>query len=353
MKQTTEGKATINIDVDDKISKKLSVFYNPVMKHNRDISIIILNCIPDQELQIADPLAGSGVRAIRLLMELDPGKIKNISVNDYDENFIKTMQDNLKLNNIEDNGTINVENKDANIFLLESSGFDYIDIDPFGTPNPFLDAAVRRVARNSILAVTATDTSALCGAYPKACKRKYWAEPLNNHLMHEFGLRILIRKCQLVAAQYEKALMPIFSYSKDHYMRVFLRVQKTKTESDEVLRQHRSMFDAGPIWAGQLWDADLAQKMHEYAIKNKEKYGFDDKLLSFLNTIRQESKISKPFFHDIHELNKQKKLPLIKSDVAIETLQKKGINASRTIFNQYGIKTEIDEKEFIRLLDAK
>ncbi|MCU0373510.1 MAG: ATP-binding protein, partial [Ignavibacteria bacterium] len=42
-------------------------------------------------------------------------------------------------------------------------GFDYIDIDPFGSPCPFLDAAIKRLSRGGILAVTATDTSALAG----------------------------------------------------------------------------------------------------------------------------------------------------------------------------------------------
>ena len=37
--------------------------------------------------------------------------------------------------------------------------FDYIDIDPFGSPNPFLAAAIGRITRNGIVAVTATDTA--------------------------------------------------------------------------------------------------------------------------------------------------------------------------------------------------
>ena len=101
-----------------------------------------------------------------------------------------------------------VQDKDANMFILESSGFDYIDIDPFGSPNFLLDSSVKRISRGGILAVTATDTSALAGSYPDACRRKYWAEPLRSEMMHEAGLRILIRKGQLIGAQFEKALTP-------------------------------------------------------------------------------------------------------------------------------------------------
>ena len=46
--------------------------------------------------------------------------------------------------------------------------------------------------------------------------------------MHETGIRILIRKIQLIGAQYNKALTPIFSYSKEHYFRVFLKCEKGK-----------------------------------------------------------------------------------------------------------------------------
>ena len=86
-----------------------------------------------------------------------------------------------------------------------------------------LDSAIKRISRNGILAVTNTDTAALTGTYPKACIRKYWSMPKRDYMMHETGLRILIRKVQLVGMQYEKALYPIFSYFKDHYFRIFFQ----------------------------------------------------------------------------------------------------------------------------------
>ena len=64
--------------------------------------------------------------------------------------------------------------------------------------------------------------------------------------MHETGLRILIRKIQLVAAQYDKALTPIFSYSKEHYMRAFLKNEKGKHKVDKILKLHGFFKDAGP-----------------------------------------------------------------------------------------------------------
>ncbi|GAG35537.1 unnamed protein product, partial [marine sediment metagenome] len=227
-KQIAEGKALIFAPKEKKVSKKLPVFYNPAMKLNRDISVLLLNSIKNKDMQIALPLAGTGVRGARFLLELNKNKIKNISMNDYNGKASKIIEQNLKLNKIKKTKKISITKKDANLFLLESSGFDYIDIDPFGTPNYFLDSAVKRLAREGILAVTATDTSALAGSFPAACKRKYWAVPIREELKHEIGLRILIRKVQLIGAQFDKALTPIFSYAEQHYMRAFFYCEKGK-----------------------------------------------------------------------------------------------------------------------------
>lgn len=333
----TEGKAKIKA-YKGKISKKLPVFYNPIMELNRTISVVLLNSINKKNLQIALPLAASGIRGIRFLKELKKGKIKCIDMNDYSSQAVKLIKDNLKLNKIKSK-KVKVHNKDANIFLLESSGFDHIDIDPFGTPNPFLDATVVRIARNGILAVTTTDTSALAGTYPKACKRKYFAVPLKNELKHEIGLRILIRKVQLIGAQYEKALIPIFSYSKEHYMRVFFRCEKGKKKVDEILKKHDYYEKAGPMWLGRLWDKKLAEKMYK-----QEK-------TDFLKTIKDESKIDIVGFYNIHQLCKRYKIKQIpKFENLIRKIKKNGYKVRRTHFSKEGLRSDIPLDKILRIM---
>jgi len=342
MQLIQEGKAKIRIKPEKIVSKDMPVFYNPIMKFNRDMAILLLKSINQTKLKIALPLAASGIRGFRFLLELPKNKIEEIHFNDYNPNFKKTIQNNLILNKIKGN-KIKIHNTEANLFFLQSTGFNYIDIDPFGTPNPFLESSIKRLNREGILAVTATDTSALCGTYPKACKRKYWAIPLRNELMHEIGLRILIRKIQLVAAQYEKALTPIFSYSKDHYMRVFLKSEKRKSKVDEILKQHKYFENSGPIWTGSLWDPNLVNEM----VKNNnvtENY-------KILKIIQGESKINTVGFYDIHKLvkrNKLKKIPK-KADL-IKLIKKLGYRASETHFNPEAIKSDIPFKKLLTLL---
>jgi len=336
-----EGKAKINIESSGKISKEMDVFYNPVMKLNRDISVLLLNSIHENDLNIADPLAGSGIRSIRFLLELKKNKIKTISVNDYSKDAVESIKNNIKLNKI--NKKIIVMNEDANLFLLNSKGFDYIDIDPFGTPNPFLDSAIKRISRNGILSVTATDTAALAGTYENACKRKYWAKPAHNELMHEIGLRILIRKIQLIGTQYDKALIPIFSYSKDHYMRVFLRCEKAKKSVDEVVKKHDFHNGFGPMWLGKLWDEKLTDKMEKFNdIKENEK---------FLKIIKEESKVDVVGFYDISKIcekNKIKNMP--RKLELISKIKKKGYKAVETHFNGNGIRSGISLKELLKII---
>src|SRR3989344_340217 len=167
MATITEGKASIYLKKTDKISKEMPIFYNPVMKLNRDMSILVLNSLNKTDMRLALPLAASGIRGLRFLLELPPSKVKELHLNDYDTDFINNIKKNMKLNKIHSRKVF-LHNTDANLFLLNEKGFDYIDIDPFGTPNPFLDSAVKRISRNGILAITATDTSALCGTYPLA-----------------------------------------------------------------------------------------------------------------------------------------------------------------------------------------
>ena len=367
----TESSVKIDLKAwENKITKKLEVFYNPVMKFNRDCSILILNAYGKKDLQIGMPLSGSGIRGIRFLKELKKGKIKEINFNDYKEDFEKVLEKNLKLNNISKKDCkINIHNKEANSFLHESSGFDYIDVDPFGSPNPFLDFSARRISREGILAVTATDTSALAGTYPKACARKYWSVPLRNYLMHELGLRILIRKVQLIGAQHDKALIPVFCYAKDHYYRIFFRNEKGKKKVDEILKLHKyflldkelgfevSKFNslegkeyAGPLWTGKLFDKKLVSKIKKEDYKkvigsgNKEDVKFFEMLVA-------ESKVDVVGLYDVHELVKKHKIKNnFKFIDLINALKKKKYKVVRTHFSKYGIKSDVGLKELLGIM---
>lgn len=353
-----EGSIKLKIPKAEKISKEMGVFYNPAMSLNRDISVLLLNSVNKNNLQIADPLAATGVRSIRFLKELNKNKIKNISINDHNKDAVDLIKQNMALNKIpyKNNSKITIQNQDANLFLLNSNGFDYVDIDPFGNPNYFLDSASKRLSRDGILAVTATDTSALCGTFPKACLRKYWAMPKRDAIMHETGLRILIRKIQLIAAQYDKALVPIFSYSKEHYMRVFLKNEKGKNKVDGILNLHGCFNEAGPMWLGDLWDKKLANSIYlnmmlnnVFNVLNKNK-----ELANFLSIVKEESKINCVGFYDLHDISEKIKIKYLqKKEVIINKIKQSGYKSSNTHFKGEGVRSDIPYSKFVSLLKNK
>jgi tRNA (guanine26-N2/guanine27-N2)-dimethyltransferase len=225
-----------------------------------------------------------------------------------------------------------VYNKEANVFLLSQQGFDYIDLDPFGSSNLFLNNAIAKLSRNGILAITATDISALVGTHPLACLRKYWAIPLKKN--KEIGLRILIRKVQLIGSQFDRALTPIFSHASDHYMRVFFKNEKGKTKVDNILQQHKMFSNAGPLWTGSLWDKDLLKRLPDHPL---------------ISIIRQEAKINIISNVDVHKLCKKLKKQVPKTERLLKEIRKTN-KASLTHVNPYALKTDMKEDQLKKII---
>jgi tRNA (guanine26-N2/guanine27-N2)-dimethyltransferase len=174
-----EGKVKLNIDnIPKTVHAGMEIFINPEMKTNRDVSISLLKYFLEQRKNpiIALPLAGSGIRALRILHELNITK-QQVYTNDSNKSAVKFMKS---------QDLIKVTNHDARIFMLQKK-YDYIDIDPFGSPVPFADIAVQQVKHKGILAITATDTAPLSGTYPVTCKRRYAANPHRGSIGHETG----------------------------------------------------------------------------------------------------------------------------------------------------------------------
>jgi len=364
MDMITEGKAKIAVPRAVKVSADMPVFYNPVMKSNRDLTVLLMKAAMKEygikKWRVADPMAATGIRGIRMIKEIGSSKIELLEMNDYSADAVALIKKNLLLNGIKTGKKVVVTNTEANKFLIESQGFNYIDIDPFGYPGTFLDAAMKRISRNGILAVTATDTSALAGSAPDACMRKYWAAPLRNGFMHETGVRIMVRLVQLLGAMHGKAMTPIFSYYKEHYIRAFFLAKSGAHRADEILMQHKEiiycgscgnkgifansidcrncgkkMAKAGPLWTGRLFDEQLARRMTTAA---------DGKIKDFLGIITKEAAVEGKCgvgFYTTEELSQKYKLGVQpKTAGLIEQLRKKGYDTSPTHCTNTGVKTD-------------
>lgn len=376
IKTVEEGLTKIQFPEFDKISSDAPVFYNPHMELNRDISILALQTFQKQEdrnINICDLFGGSGIRGVRYKNEIDG--VGQVFINDISETANEYERHNVELNNLED---IEIFQHDASMFLRMHRGeFDVIDIDPFGTPSPFLDSAGYCSRRNSLLCVTATDTSALCGTYKEPCIRKYNAKPYKSEYCHETGIRILAGFVALTLAKYSKSIEVKLSHSTEHYMRLYIEVKKGSKKSDECLKnigyishcKHclyreenkglatstpnicpecgEKLIQAGPLWLGEIQNEEFISKM--IAESENKKLNTKEDVLKLLESCRIEAK-SPATFYDVHKICKILKISAPKLDLVFGNLEKEGFEAVKTHFNPLGIKTNAPLKKIKEII---
>ncbi len=213
-------------------SRLLPVFYNPRMELNRDLSIVVLNAYvknKTRDITIVEPLTGTGIRGIRYAIEV-PG-IKRVIIGDQNPTSIELAKNNILLNKVSEKVILKL--MDANLHLSNLTAvkepIDVIDLDPFGTPAPFLDSAARVISkRNGLLCITATDMPNLVGINKYTCLRKYGVVPLKTWYAHETALRILIAASILAITRHGHGAKPMLTHGTDHYIRIYITIQRGK-----------------------------------------------------------------------------------------------------------------------------
>lgn len=354
----------------------------PVNMLNRDISVVAMQVFQknsNRKLIICEPLSGCGVRGIRYAKEIEG--VKKVIINDWNPVAFSLMNKNVKINRVED--IVETYNEEASSLMCKLSAhgsrFDVVDIDPYGSPVPFLDAAFKALkAKNGFLCVTATDTATLCGVYPEACYRKYHSKPLRTEYSHELAVRILIGHVAFEAAKYDIGIESIFSYFNEHHLRIFLKTSQGAKRANKSVKKlgyvlhcfncnHREVLRelvgflpkackicgsnkiklGGPIWVDQILEKDFCRNM----IKILEKTNFYTKryALKFVNKILEEAD-APIFYHDIHKVCKEAKVQAPPKKVLIEKLRNRGFNAYETHFSPYGIKTDASRKDLLEIV---
>ena len=378
----SEGKANIIIPVledvwenEQQARSKAPVFYNPVMKMNRDSAVLALKAYQakaDRTVKVCEPLSGSGVRGIRLALEV-PG-VNKVVMGDLNPGAVKLGQENARINGI--SILTDFRLLDANLLLslhaYPGGRFDYVDIDPYGSPTSFLDNAIRATKNHGLLATTATDMAPLCGVNPNACLRKYGGMPLQGGFCHEVAVRLLLGSMIRQGAIHEVAIKPIFSYYSDHYIRAFARCDQGARKADKILNKmgyihycreclHReisksneiskcrfcgsSMKIGGPLYLGGVADEDFCE---ELLIQSKSS-DVEDRLIEIIPLIKEEIKFP-PTFFIIDEICSRISSKSIPTEQALFSIEQAGYNVTRTHFHNRGIKTDASIRELEKIL---
>ncbi|MEM0438268.1 MAG: hypothetical protein QXU54_03125 [Candidatus Micrarchaeia archaeon] len=338
-----------------KVDARAGVFYNPRMEINRDIVSAAVGAAGAKTY--CDGHSASGIKAIRVCLE-NP-QIERVDAVDLSKRACSIIQSNVALNGC---SKITVLNDDLRRVLL-SHNYDFVEIDPFGTPVPFLDALSTSLSwrKQGYISITATDTAVLCGAEVRACRRNYGSVPLHDECVHEGGLRILIKKVQESFAPNGIAVEPLLSLSHRHYLKIIARCVRSAAKCDASLRQiaylhycpqckHREYAHAGknavcsacgsamrvhgPYWAGRLHNDEFLNALGEEIARRG--YRSADEELALLDVVRGENFTG--HCYDLHKLFRGTNPP--KTGQIVKQLRSGGFKAAETQYKGWIIRTD-------------
>lgn len=340
------------------------VFFNPAASLNRDISVAITAATDGASF--CDSMSGVGARGLRIANEVD--RTEKVVLVDFNSDALKVAKEAAALNGL---GKCEFAHSETSSYLHSRYGgddrFDYVDVDPFGTPVRQLQAALASASDGGIVSVTATDTAVLCGVYPRVSERRYGAVSLKNHCGHETGIRVLAGAVARQGAQLDIGVEPVFAHSTRHYLRLFVRTAPGASKADDTLEHlgfilacpgcgHAAVVDselktcpacgkrarlAGPLWVHALTDQTLVTKASAAA----EKKGLHSaaKLLSAQLGLNDYP----PWSFSIEGASSSLKVPTVPESKVREVLMVNGWKAMRTPFEKTGIKTDAPYAEFL------
>lgn len=303
----TEGRATILFP------KSGEVFYNPVQQFNRDLSIAAIQTFQKQYVQeqrdraerkkqnklnalaaaaakgevaftsktdsnadanetpataneegitILEALSATGLRAIRYAKELTG--VKHVIANDFSEDAVAAIRRNVMFNGLNPETQVLPSYNDASALMYLNrdprTKYTVIDLDPYGSASPFIDAAVQAVTDGGMMLVTCTDMAILAGNHPETCFGKYGSLPLKSPYCHEMALRIVLHSIAQSAARYKRYIIPLVSLSIDFYARVFVRVFTSPAEVKRLASQTGTVYHCGGCESFHLQPLCIEQK---------------------------------------------------------------------------------------------
>lgn len=342
------------------------VFYNPAMINNRTISVIVVRAyikLMGNVNVLCEPFTGTGIRSIRYVKEAG---VSNVIAGDIDDEAVRVANMNVELNGLRDQ--VKVVKSDANV-LLVNNRCDVIDIDPYGSPAPYVNTALRSIRHGGLLCATATDLAVLQGSYVNKAIRRYGFKPLRGPLSREIGLRGLLGFMARQALIIDAGVRPVLSYWEGHYYRVCLMVLKDRGAAKETMRNlgyayycpnslrrgftgeypvggGNGCIVSGPIWVGPIGDVEFI----DYALSIVRDVEHELKAAEVIRgTIMDNLPI--PLYYTVTELSRG--VGTMPSPMGlIRRLNSIGVEAYRTHFSTEGIKTNAEPWWLIRLISS-
>jgi tRNA (guanine26-N2/guanine27-N2)-dimethyltransferase len=337
------------------------VFYNPAMRLCRSMSSLAVGAV-GEKLELVDAFTASGIRGIRYAKE--NRNVKKLTLLDIDRRAIASAKKNIRSAKLKpSSASTALGNISRLAFELDA---DFLEIDPFGTPSPYLIDAFRffNGKKTAWLSATATDVAVLCGGKNAPCMKNYHAKPLNNEFTHETGLRIMIKKIAETAAEFNMGIRPLVSFSDKHYLKSVIEVRRSADLAFETMNSIGHVFHcekcgarghskfppercpdcnfvadfAGPLWLGELHDNAFLGRMQ--GLNEKRDYADKAEIGRMLAEMRNETGMP-PYYFNVHALCKlARSVSVPPLDAVLRRLESGGFRAHRTHFSPISIKTD-------------
>jgi tRNA (guanine26-N2/guanine27-N2)-dimethyltransferase len=338
------------------------VFYNPKAALTRDISLAAVNALGG-EPTVLDAMCGVGARGLRLAVESNASAVV---LNDVNPDSLRLAYLSAKENKVIDR--VHLESAGANGLCASYEGrrgFDYVDVDPFGSAAPFVASALLAVKRGGMLGVCSTDAANLCGNRPHALRRIYFAHNEYRLGVKEAGLRILISYVVRVAASMGYASEPTLCYYYGDYFRCHFKVTRAPSVAERLLGQvgylHRCVGGwtytptaccgqcGGTSVAGPLWTGPLCSKQYLgsviTALQRMDSEGAG-RARDLLSVLLLEDQIVLPYVN-LHVLVRGSATSPPSTQRLVFMLRQLGYRASPTHFDPKAIKTDAPQAKIL------
>ena len=221
--------------------------------------------------RILDALSATGLRALRYAKEIPMAT--SIIANDLSHSASASIKLNVEYNRVSDKVIPNTGDAIEHMRRAASRGPDspglyhVIDLDPYGTAAPFLDAALQAIVDGGLLCVTCTDSGVFASlGYLEKTYSQYGGLPLKGAHAHEGGLRLILHAIATSAARYGIAIEPLLSLSIDFYIRVFVRIHRSPAEVKFLASRTMMVYNCD-VGCG-AWSVQHFARLKEKKAKN-------------------------------------------------------------------------------------
>jgi tRNA (guanine26-N2/guanine27-N2)-dimethyltransferase len=322
------------------------------MALDRDLGVALLRAAgpaPPGAWSGWDMMAATGARGLRLLRET--GVFSGMTFTEANPEAESVLRANAA-----GSPTAVVVRSDARR-VPSAAAYDYVDLDPYGSPARFVAPALAAVRPGGMLGVTATDMMVLAGAQPAACVRRSGASPVRGRLGPEGGLRILLAYLARCARANDLVIEPVLSYVHDHHVRAYVRVVEHGRSPDPVRAIDPAAWEGpplgdggpfGPLWLGPLFDPEIVRSL-VVPPSAAEPRG----LASLLDHFREEIEVDVPFYYESNSLARHLRLAHPPPRERLVTvLRAAGFRAARTHVRPEAFRTTAPRDEVHRAARA-